>query len=277
MPTPKMPDGLYASVSQLKTWLMCPRKYELKYIRGATPAFVPVNMAFGSAFHEALAGYYNEIKVSGVPLRRDLVLDTFRAAWATATEGDIPLQRNEDDDDDDDPVVMIDKGVSMLHAFYEQAGTPEVESVEHGFTITLHDLDTGKALEEQVVGTMDLLVREGGRVVVVEHKTAARKFTEDQLRFDIQPTAYQIAAQESGMGDVGLRFQIVTKTKVPAVQVVDIHRDDQAEADFVRTATGVLKAIDSGVSYPVRGWQCRGCPYESVCSQPARSSAKSAA
>ena len=34
MPRPKMPDGLYVSVSQLKTWLMCPRKYELKYIRG---------------------------------------------------------------------------------------------------------------------------------------------------------------------------------------------------------------------------------------------------
>ena len=136
MPRPKMPDGLYVSVSQVKTWLMCPRKYELKYIRGVAPAFVPVNLAFGSAFHEALAGYYNEIKISGIPLRRDLVLDTFRAAWAKAAEGDVPLQA---DDDDADPGAMIDKGVSMLHAFYEQAGTPVVESVEHGFTITMHD------------------------------------------------------------------------------------------------------------------------------------------
>jgi len=268
-----MPDGLYVSVSQVKTWLMCPRKYELKYIRGVAPAFVPVNLAFGSAFHEALAGYYGEIKISGIPLRRDLVLDVFRAAWAKATEGDVPLQA----DDDDNSGVIIDKGVSMLHAFYEQAGTPVVESVEHGFTITLHDRDTGEALEEQLVGTMDLLIREEGRIVVVEHKSAARKFTEDQLRYDIQPTAYQIAARESGLGDVALRFQIITKSKVPSVQIADIHRDDQAEADFVRTATGVLKAIASGVSYPVRGWQCRGCPYESACNQPARSQAKSAA
>jgi CRISPR/Cas system-associated exonuclease Cas4 (RecB family) len=274
MPKPKMPDGPYVSVSQIKTWLLCPRRYELRYIRGIAPAFVPVNLAFGSAFHEALAGYYNEIKVTGVPLRRDLVLDTFRAAWARAAEGDVSLQA---DEDDADPGVMIDKGVSMLHAFYEQAGTPIVEAVEHGFTITLHDVDTGEPLEEQLVGTMDLLIREEGRVVVVEHKTAARKYTADQLAFDLQLTAYQIAARESGLGEVALRFQVVTKTKVPAVQVVDILRDDQAEADFVRTATGVLKAIDSGVSYPVRGWQCRGCPYESPCSQPARSKVKSAA
>jgi hypothetical protein len=80
-----------------------------------------VNLAFGSAFHEALAGCYSEIKVSGIPLRRDLVLDVFRAAWAKAAEGDVPLQA---DDDDVDPGAMIDKGVSMLNAFYEQAGTP---------------------------------------------------------------------------------------------------------------------------------------------------------
>jgi len=262
MPRPKMPDGLYVSVSQVKTWLMCPRKYELKYIRGVAPTFVPVNLAFGSAFHEALAGYYNEIKVTGAPLRRDLVLDTFRAAWAKAAEGDVPLQA---DEDAADPGAMIDKGVSMLHTFCEQAGTPVVEAVEHGFTITLHDVDTGEHLEEQLVGTMDLLIREEGRIVVVEHKSAARKYTEDQLRFDIQPTAYKLAARESGLGDVALRFQIITKSKVPAVQVVDIHRDDQAEADFVRTVTGVLRAIDAGVSYPIRGWQCRGCPYESTC------------
>ena len=149
--------------------------------------------------------------------------------------------------------------------------------MEHGFTITLHDVDTGEPLEEQLVGTMDLLIREEGRVVVVEHKTAARKFTEDQLRYDFQPTAYQIAARESGLGDVALRFQVVTKTKVPAVQVTDIHRDDQDEQDFLRTAGGVLKAIDAGVSYPMRGWQCRGCPYESACNQPARPNLKSAA
>jgi hypothetical protein len=61
------------------------------------------------------------------------------------------------------------------------------------------------------------------------------------------------------------------------VPVVDIHRDDQAEADFVRTAIGVLKAIDAGVSYPLRGWKCRECPDESACKQPARSKVKSAA
>jgi len=138
-------------------------------------------------------------------------------------------------------------------------------------------LDRPRSLEERLVGSMDLVIREEGRVIVLEHKTAARKFTEDQLRYDFQLTAYQLAARESGLGNVGLRFQIITKAKVPAVQIVDVRRDVHDEVDFRRTAGGVLKAIDAGVSYPLRGWQCRTCPYESACSQPARSKGRSAA
>ena len=42
----------------LKTWLRCPRQYELKYVRGFEPEMVPRALAFGSAFHAALARHY---------------------------------------------------------------------------------------------------------------------------------------------------------------------------------------------------------------------------
>jgi CRISPR/Cas system-associated exonuclease Cas4 (RecB family) len=264
VPRPAMPDGLYTSVSQMKCWLRCPRQFELKYVRGVPPAFVPVNLAFGSAIHEALAAHYGEMKSTGSPLRRDLVLDVFRAAWEKAQDGDVPLQA----DEDDDLTQVVDKGVSMLHAFYEHASKAqpfEVEAVEHGFTVPLHDPDTGEELDEQLVGTMDLIVNEGGRRVVVEHKSSSKKYTQDQLRFDLQVSGYKLAAREAGMGEVGLRFQVITKTKIPAVQVSDLERDHHDEEDFVRTAVGVLKAIDAGVSYPIRGWMCRGCPYAHAC------------
>ena len=48
-------DALHVSVSQVKTWLRCPRQYELRYVRGAEPEVVPTALAFGSAFHGALA------------------------------------------------------------------------------------------------------------------------------------------------------------------------------------------------------------------------------
>jgi hypothetical protein len=99
----------------------------------------------------------------------------------------------------------------------------------------------------------------------VEHKSSSKKYTQDQLRFDQQPTGYKLAARQAGMGDVSVRFQVVTKVKVPTVQVADLERGPQDEDDFLRTVGGVLRAIDAGVSYPLRGWQCRSCPYSHAC------------
>jgi putative RecB family exonuclease len=264
-------EGLYTSVSQMKCWLRCPRQFELKYVRGVTPAFVPVAFAFGTAIHAALGAYYGEQKISGTPLRLDRVLDVFREAWARQVEGNIPLQ--EDEDEEFVPNLLVDKGVSMLHAFHESASQRpvEVEDVEKKFEIEIFDPDTGEVLEEKLVGVIDLVAVETGRRVIWEHKTSARKYGEDQLRWDQQVCAYAMACRELGLGEVGIKFQILTKTKVPAIQIAEVTRTPADEDDFLRTVRGVLKAIDAGVSFPIRGWQCHGCPYQGPCGQRSRS------
>jgi hypothetical protein len=157
----------------------------------------------------------------------------------------------------------------MVEVFHDHvtktSTTMVVEAVEMPFAVSIHDPDTGEVMEEQLVGTMDLLMMEGDQRIVVEHKTGAKKWSEDQIRFDLQPTGYKLAARQAGMGDVGFRLQVITKAKVPVVQVADLDRGPQDENDFLRTAGGVLKAIDVGVSYPVRGWQCKACPFQGPC------------
>lgn len=258
-------DGLHVSVSQIKTWLRCPRQYELKYVRGFKPESVPRALAFGSAFHSALAHYYTAKKNTTAAATADELVEVFRAAWTENTSGSIPIETANDDAAD-----PMDLGGKMLGAFAEHAAndTSEVLAVEEPFTSTLRDPDSGEVLEEVLTGYIDLIVLEDERPVVVEHKTSAKKYGADQLRFDVQPTGYQHAMHERGWRDVGLRFQIVTKTKTPQVQVEEIMRDQADELDFLRTAVGVLRAIDAGVFFPIRGWQCRGCQYRRRCGAP---------
>jgi hypothetical protein len=135
----------------------------------------------------------------------------------------------------------------------------------------LHDPDSGEVLDEQLVGTVDLVLRHGHRRTVVELKTAARKWSDDQLAIDLQVTGYEFAARQVGLGDVGLQLQVVTKTRAPVVQVADVERGAQDEDDFLRTAVGVLRAVDAGVAYPVRGWACRGCQYRTLAGRGGRS------
>jgi putative RecB family exonuclease len=259
---------LKISVTQIKQYLRCSRAYELRYVRGVAPAFLPVPLAFGSAIHAALAAFYGLTRATGAVPGLERLQQVFTDAWTKASTGPVPLQV--DQDDDDKLGEQLDKGIAMLGIFYEYAVAqplPVVDLIEHGFTVDVHDPDTGEVLEEKLTGVIDLVLQEDGHRVICEHKSSARKFSLDQLRYDIQPTAYAFAAEAQGWGEVGLRYQILTKTKKPALQVEEIHRDEQDREDFLRTVVGVLRAIDCGAFFPVRGWQCKGCQYGHACNR----------
>ena len=255
---------LHVSVSQVKQYLRCPRQYFLQRVRGVEPAFMPVALAFGSAFHAALSFFYGMIKATGAAPPLDATTEVFLDAWRNSSDGPLPLQA---EDEESGVIDHEAKGTAMVAAFYDHAASSPVEvvAVERGFSVALHDPDTGVQLEETLVGAFDLVLRENDKHVVVEHKTSKRKFSSDQLRYDHQVTAYKRAAVQLGLGVVGVRFQVITKATRPAVQIVDVERDAQDEDDFMRTVVGVLRAIDVGAFYPIRGWQCRGCQHAHAC------------
>lgn len=264
MNAPLKGDELHFSVTQMKTWLMCSKKFEYRYVTGADPEFVPMALAFGSAFHLALAHHYQWL-MRGEPAPMDEVKQRFIDAMTLARNGPVALQ---EDDEDATLEQAQAKGLQMLDATltHPTASPARVVDVEHAFVVDLYDVDTGEVVEEKLKGVIDLVLEEDGHRVLVEHKTSSRKYTVDQLVFDTQLSGYAFAAEALAWGEVGLRFSVTTKTKVPQVQVEDVRRDAGDLADFLRTAVGVLKAVDAGVSFPVRGWACRTCPYRSRCS-----------
>lgn len=251
---------LHVSVSQLKCWQRCPRQYELRYRLGVEPEFTPRALAFGGAFHVALAAHYSARR-DGDTIALDGLVEVFRAAWALQADSDVPLEQTDEPDD------AVDRATRMLEVFAAAVAgeTSEVVAVEEPFAVPLHDPDTGEVLEEQLTGFIDLVVMEDGRRVIVEHKTSAKRYTVDQLTYDVQPTAYALAMRARGWTDIGLRYQVVTKTAKPTIQIEDVIRGARDEDDFLRTAVGVLRAIDAGVAFPMRGWMCRSCPYRRTC------------
>jgi putative RecB family exonuclease len=159
-------------------------------------------------------------------------------------------------------------GTALLRVFYEAVyqDPPVVVGVEVPFAIELHDLVTGEVLEERLVGALDLVIREGDKHIVVEHKTAAKKWSQDQVEHDIQLSAYKLVAGKLGLGDVGLRLQVLTKTKKPAMVIENTERGDKNIQDFLATVVAVLRAVDAGVFYPVRSTMCGGCAFQRRCS-----------
>ena len=254
----EMREGLHVSVSQIKCYLRCPRQYQFRYVLGAEPEFIPANLVLGSAVHEGLAAYYRSVMATGDSPEQDVCRAAFCGTLAGFRKNKLPIKDGED---------MEAQGEALLKVFNETVfqNPPNVVGVEVPFTIELHDPVSGEVLEERLVGALDLAIREGEKHIVVEHKTAAKKWSKDQIKNDGQLSAYKLVARKLGLGEVGLRLQVLTKTKKPAMVVENTERGDRDIQDFMATVVGVLRAVDAGVFYPIRSSMCGGCAFQRRC------------
>ena len=254
-------EGLHVSYSQVRTYLLCPAKLQHSHILGTEPSHRPVALVLGGSVHHALAAYYGHVHRMGEKTPLEGLCAVFRDRFDAELDKEVPIRF----DDRADSGAVIDQGIALLTVFHEKAGTPEVLAVEQPFSVDLVDPATGEVMDLCLVGAFDLVVREDGGPVIVEHKTAARKYTRDQLAWDLQPSVYAYAAREMGMGPVGLRYQILVKTRTPAVEISSVERTDAHITEMLETVTAVLRGIEAGVFYRNRGWQCSDCPFAYRC------------
>ncbi len=253
----------HTSISQLKTFIQCPRKYFIQYIKGAMPAFRPLAHVFGSAWHETIAEHLTRSRRD-----RQVPVDELRAHLHDGLvhgmdRDDVPVLF---DEEEQDIGSVIDVAMRMLDAFLARGPGPDrVHGVEVPFRLRLAHPVTGEVAPVPLVGAIDAIVEQAGRPVVWELKTAKKRWSADQLDFDLQPTAYGMAARTLGYKDARLTLLVTTKGKTPDVQVEQVVRHRRDELELVETAFAVARAVKAGVDYPNRGWQCRTCPYVHAC------------
>ncbi len=250
----------HTSVSALKTFLQCPRKYRLKYIDHQRPAFKSVALAFGTAWHLAIGAYLQASK-PGERLPAGEVLSVFTHAFQSELHvDDVPVLF----DDDGDTQSLVDTASKMIAVFVQKVPLPtRIVGIEQAYLIDVHDPDTQKQLVP-LIGSVDAIVEREGRIEGWELKSSAKKWSADQLEFDLQPTSETLGLRTLGYkGDVAM--VITTKTKKPDVQIERPSRGLSDEADLLATMVSVDRAITAGVDHPVRGWVCRGCPYSGSC------------
>ncbi len=247
---------LHCSVSQIRCAQLCSKKYEYRYVLGAEAEHRSPNLVLGSAVHEALARYYTVIRNGAVPHPEGVL-----AAYSDAFDAEAAKEPAVLLDDGETLGALKDSGVALVKAFLGEVKPPDkVFGVETAFACDVIDPDSGEILEEQLVGAFDAVVEDAGKLVVLEHKTAARAWSADQLEYDLQVGIYQAVT-----GADLVRLQVLTKTKVAKFYVHDLVRTDAAQVEAVSVVCRVLKAIRAGAFWHNRGWQCKDCEYRSRC------------
>ncbi len=264
MVPPEMRQQPHVSFTQLDQYLRCPLKYRFTYVDHLQPDFVPAALAFGSGIHGAVAFLLRGVQQGTAPSLAD-VQGYFESYWNLETQHK-PIRFGERDT----KASLLDLAVRMLEVFHRnQVPGTEIVGVEQPFDVPLIDQETGELLDRSLVGTLDLLERDAeGRLVVVDLKTSARKYTDIQVEASLQLSIYSYATSINGLADqedLRLRFDVLTKTKQPELHRYWTQRDRAANVRLFHLAAEILHAIEMGVYVPNPGWQCRDCHHQSQC------------
>ncbi len=254
--TPAEPAELHCSVSQIKQFVMCPRKYAYRHVFSAPPEHRSVQLVLGSAVHEALAAHYGILGAGHQPEQEEVI-----AVYATAFRRMLAVGPRLLLDEGETVQEVEDEGLRLVRAFLAGVQAPDkVLAVEQPFHCDVTDPDSGEILQEQLVGFLDAVVEDQGAVVVLEHKTAARAWSQDQLDYDLQVGLYLAAT-----GAEKVRLQVMTKTKQAKLLVHDLVRSVREQREAVQIVCRVLDAIRAGAFWPAPGWACKDCEYRVRC------------
>jgi PD-(D/E)XK nuclease superfamily len=150
----------HTSISQLKTYVQCPRKYFIQYIKRALPAFRPLALVFGSAWHETIAAHLSRSRQD-----HQVPVDELRAHLRDGLvrgvdRNDIPVLFEEEEQDIG---AVIDVAMRMLDVFLTRVPLPEqVNGVEVPFRLKLVHPVTGEVHPRPLVGAIDAIVEDRG-------------------------------------------------------------------------------------------------------------------
>jgi hypothetical protein len=110
----------HTSVSELKCFIQCARKHALVYVERAVPAFRPLALALGSAWHGTIAEHLvRSSQGHHVPI--DEVRDHLRDGIMRGVEGnDVPVLFEAEEQD---VGAVVDAATAMLDVFL--ARTPQ--------------------------------------------------------------------------------------------------------------------------------------------------------
>lgn len=254
----------HLSASSLGTYLLCPKQFQLRYIRKAKPTHQGVALPFGSAWGNTLARWLEE-STQQSPLDAAPLYSVFDEIFdGELDQAFVPVVFGKGET----PESLKETAHRMLDVFVETVPPPDkVLGIEKAFAVVLtHPYDEDEELPMPLVGAFDALVEVEGQPVIWEFKSAARKYSDSQFHLEmIQPSAYAFAAKVFGLENPPVDVLVTTKTNSPDVQVQRLTRTTRDEVQLYELAEHVLRGVEAGVFPRNRSWACSTCGFREEC------------
>lgn len=252
----------HLSISAINDYIECGLLYKLGRIDRLRPEFMPDVLLFGTSIHRVLERYYTRV-MTGQPMVLNEILTRFEFFWKEQTSDCIEIRFSNGNDYNS----LLIKGKAMLEVWFEKL--PEdnyrIIGIEKAFSFMISGVPI------PIIGAMDLVQEDdGGTIIITDHKTAAKAYTNSQVDKNQQLTVYQMAAKANGYADrdIILKFDGFIKTKKPKFERYYTVRTEADEARMIPKIQAVWEGISKGVFIPNDlSWRCGNCRYHGACNE----------
>ncbi len=243
----------HLSHSQINSWLRCPKAYQHRYLLQTPPERSSIHLLFGTAVHDAITAEAQR-QLNGEPGGRKYAQSTFKemmVAKASITDAELDLSKKTFGE-------WLALGDGLIQAYFDHGPVKNVVALEQEFQLTLKD---GTPL----IGFLDFVVDHGDGLEIVELKTAARSYSDMQVRLAEQATAYAWALGADKRA-VKVTYIVLVKTKVPKVQVIETVRGPKDVHRFQELTDSVSSGIANGCFPRNQSVQnCSKCEFRDGC------------
>ena len=253
----------HISFSQINTYLICPLKYRFQYIDRIQWPFVPSALLFGSCLHKALEHYYLGRKEDREVSSEELY-SIFEGSWIKEQNGKAVFFNNSDTDK-----KLFETAGKLIKVFLKKTNSNKILAVEKDFQIELKSVETEEILSLPLKGKIDLIEKEPDEtIILIDHKTAAKKYTKDKISQDMQMTCYSYVMYHYKMyekSNVKLRFDVFLKNKNPDIIPYYTERTPEDFNNLFFVAKNVLRGIENNIFFPNKNYFCGDCVFKEPC------------
>ena len=261
---------LHISYSQIFTFSSCGLKYKFQYVENRPFERVSINLFLGSAIHTAIARGLKTLKEKDAMEPLSHLSELFEDCISLELDNNkVPVIYKKEAPDS---ASVVKLGNAMLKAWYEAFDLNgfKIVDVEIPLSADLYT-NNGEKTDFKLIGIIDLLLMdENNEPIIVDHKTAVRSKSQQNIDDDLQFSAYSSMAVSNRFTSdaktpVKCRMDVIRKLKTPKVEIYNTVRTAADRRRFAKIANVILQSIEGKLFMPNRSWLCSDCQFTRAC------------
>ncbi len=249
----------YLSFSAIATYQACPLQFFFRYVEQLPEETISASLVFGSAIHACLQFHFQELLAGNGAPDLDTLLAVYQDAWQDTRQRIVRFAKGDDQD-------TLGKLAERVLVAFQHSSLAWPASRLIGIEEELRGILVPGCPD--LLARVDLIQEAENELVVTDFKTSRNAWGQGKAEASAeQLLLYHELVQPFAAGKVViLKFAVISKGKVPSIELHDVAVSQQRTKRTKRIVESVWKGIKAGLFYPApSAITCASCPFHEPC------------